>query len=149
MPRKNYTRPDTIRKGSVQQKMDNKLSLAKNKLRWSNLFKFLKNCHFCNIACSKEKVLGMEFNNERRDTIIPGGGKPETKSYSSQYLYEHLKNEIPHFLFIHGIGEYDTTLSVFQQKKKKMKYLKAVQKKNSELRQSLLVSNNEILSNIT
>lgn len=61
----------------------------------------------------------MEFNNERRDTIIPGGGKPETKSYSSQYLYEHLKNEIPHFLFIHGIGEYDTTLSVFQQKKKK------------------------------
>ncbi|CAI6354265.1 unnamed protein product [Macrosiphum euphorbiae] len=70
----------------------------------------------------------------------PGKGSTETRSYSIKHLRLQFKVELPYFLFVHAIGECDTTSAIFQQGK--IKHLKTVQA-HPELHDSLLVFNNE------
>jgi hypothetical protein len=53
--RKNYTRPQTIRKCiNDQEKAGTSSSPVKGKLRSSYIFNFKENCLFCDHPCSKE-----------------------------------------------------------------------------------------------
>ncbi|XP_029341748.1 uncharacterized protein LOC100571724 isoform X2 [Acyrthosiphon pisum] len=66
--RKNYTRPDTIRKCVNEKEGTSNISPVKGKLRSNYIFKFKENCLFCDNECSKE--LEKKLCKERRDTII-------------------------------------------------------------------------------
>lgn len=66
--RKNYTRPDTIKKCANEQNETTMLSPTKGKLRSTCIFNFKDNCLFCNNECSKECEL--KKSKERRDFIF-------------------------------------------------------------------------------
>jgi len=66
--RKNYTRPDTIRKCVNEKEGTSNISPVKGKLRSNYVFKFKENCLFCDNKCSKE--LEKKLSKERRDTIL-------------------------------------------------------------------------------
>lgn len=52
--RKNYTRPDTIRKCVNEKESTSNISPVKGKLRSNYIFKFKEKCLFCDNECSKE-----------------------------------------------------------------------------------------------
>lgn len=66
--RKNYTRPDTIRKYVNEKEGTSNISPVKGKLRSNYIFKFKENCLFCDKECSKE--LEKKLSKERRDSIV-------------------------------------------------------------------------------
>jgi len=65
--RRNYTRPDTIKKYVNQQKEMMMTSPVKGKLRSTYVFNFKKNCLFCDQNCLLENEL--KKSKERRDII--------------------------------------------------------------------------------
>lgn len=66
--RRNYTRPDSIKKYVNQQKEMMMTSPVKGKLRSTYVFNFKKNCLFCDKKCSIEDEL--KKSKERRDIIF-------------------------------------------------------------------------------